>query len=61
MAGKTCDMHERAFQGLKRTFMHVSVLLQAYFEKKSLSLLNENLTKIGGRRHETCIYVRCRA
>ena len=28
-------MHKRAFQALKRTFMHVSVLPQPYFEEKN--------------------------
>ena len=27
-------MHKRAFQGLKRTFMHVSGLPPPYFDKK---------------------------
>ena len=29
-------MHKRAFQALKRTFMHVSGLLRPYFDKKKL-------------------------
>ena len=40
MVGETCDMHESAFQGLKRTFLHVSVLRQAYFAEKII-LVNE--------------------
>ena len=34
MMGKTWDMHKDAFQGLKRTFMHVSGLPPPYFYKK---------------------------
>ena len=40
-------MHKRAFHGLKRTFMHVSVLPQFYFEKKNpLVYKNNCLTKM---------------
>ena len=31
-------MHKRAFQGLKRTFMHVSGLVSAYFDLKNQKL-----------------------
>ena len=31
-------MHKRAFQALKRTFMHVSGLAQPYFDKKPITL-----------------------
>ena len=34
MTGKTWDMHKRAFQGLKRMFMHVSGLPPPYFDNK---------------------------
>ena len=33
-------MHKRAFQALKRTFMHVSSLPQPYFDKKN-QLINK--------------------
>ena len=36
MVGKTSDMHKRAFQGLKRGFMHVSDLPPTFFDKKSI-------------------------
>ena len=36
MVGKTSDMHKRAFQGLKRAFMHVSDLPPTFFDKKSI-------------------------
>ena len=62
MVGETCDMHESASQGLKRTFMHVSVLRQAYFAEKIILVNEKNFFyKNGGKRHEKCIYVRCRA
>ena len=32
-------MHKRAFQGLKRTFMHVSVLPPPYFDLKKLTYI----------------------
>ena len=32
-------MHKRAFQGLKRTFMHVSGLSPPYFDLKKLNIL----------------------
>ena len=60
--GKTWDMHKRAFQGLKRTFMHVSGLLSAYFDLKNQKLYKlVFLSKYAGRRPETCINVRFRA
>ena len=34
--GKTWDMHKRAFQGLKRMFMHVSGLPPPYFDNKNI-------------------------
>ena len=62
MVGKTWDMHKRAFQGLKRTFMHVSGLLSAYFDLKNQKLYKlVFLSKYAGRRPETCINVRFRA
>ena len=33
--GKTLNMHKRAFQGLKRTFVHVSGLPPPYFDNKT--------------------------
>ena len=33
-------MHKRAFQGLKRTFMHVSGLPPAYFDNKTKNFIN---------------------
>ena len=40
-------MHKGAFQGLKRTFMHVSGLRPPYFDKKSntfyIDFLNQNM------------------
>ena len=36
--GKACDTHKRAFQDLKRTFMHVPGLPPPYFEKKILGI-----------------------
>ena len=35
MMGKTWDMHKRAFQALKRMFMHFSGLPLPYFNKKT--------------------------
>ena len=35
MVGKIWNMHKRAFQALKRTFMHVSGLPLPYFDKKT--------------------------
>ena len=53
-------MHKRAFQALKRTFMHVSVLPQPYFEKKIIYSTWFLLSKNGGERPETCINGRFR-
>ena len=33
--GKTWDIHQRAFQGLKRTFLHVAGLPLPYFDLKT--------------------------
>ena len=33
-------MHKRAFQGLKRTFMHVSCLPPPYFDNKTKYFIN---------------------
>ena len=55
-------MHKRAFQGLKRTFMHVSGLPPPYFDLKKLNILVFgffNQKMVG--RPETCINVRFRA
>ena len=38
--GKTWDVHKRAFQGMKLTFMHVSALLPAYFDYKTKNFIN---------------------
>ena len=55
-------MHKRAFQGLKRTFMHVSGLPPPYFDNKTKYFINlVLLSKYGGGRPETCINVRFRA
>ena len=35
MVGKSWNMHKRAFQGLKRTFMHVSGLPPSFFDNKT--------------------------
>ena len=48
MVGKTWDMHKRAFQDLKRTFMQVSGLPPPYFDNKTnlmsnLFFFNRNL------------------
>ena len=40
MVGKTWDMHKRAFQGLKLTFMHVSGLHPAFFDSKTKTFIN---------------------
>ena len=60
-------MHERVFQGLKRTFMHVSGLPPPYFDKKKQIEKKKQsikylvlLSKDGGGRPETCINVRFR-
>ena len=33
-------MHKRAFQGLKRTFMHVSGLTAPYFDNETKGFIN---------------------
>ena len=60
--GMTWDMHKRAFQDLKLTFMHVSGLPHhIQTEKKLFSNLFCCLSKYGGGRPEKCINVRFRA
>ena len=55
-------MHKCAFQGLKRTFMHVSGLPWPCFDLITNYLRNSFLKSIyGGRRPETYINVRFRA
>ena len=44
--GKTWEMHKRAFQGLKRTFMHVSGLSPPYFDYKTKNFINCFFIKI---------------
>ena len=55
-------MHKRAFQGLKRTFMHVSGLLDHILLKKpihyKLVFLNQNMVEEDLR--QACINVRFR-
>ena len=47
-------MHEPAFQGLKRTFIHVSDLPQPYFDKKNQFIKYLIfLSKYGGERPKT--------
>ena len=59
--GKTSDMHKRAFQTLKRTFMHVSGLLPPCFDLKELIYkVFGFLSNDGRERPETCINVRFR-
>ena len=55
-------MHKRAFQALKRMFMHVSGLSPPYLIKKK-EFINclVFLSKDNGGRPETCINVRCSA
>ena len=51
-------MLKRAFQGLKRTFKHVSILHPPYFDNKNQILYKLVLfSKCGGGRPETCINV----
>ena len=60
--GKSWNMHKRAFQALKRTFMHVSGLPPPYFDNKNQILCKlVLLSKYGGGSPETCINVRFRA
>ena len=60
--GKIWDMQKRAFQVLKRTFMHVSGLLLSYFlfKRKTIYKIIRFLSKYGGGRPKTCISVRFR-
>ena len=52
-------MHKCAFEGLKRTFMHVSGLPSPCFDLKTNYLRNWFfLSSYGGRRPETCMNVR---
>ena len=56
-------MHKRAFQALKRTFMHVSGSSPtAYFDlkKQFYKVIGFFKSKYGGGRPETCINVRFR-
>ena len=45
-------MHKRAFQGLKRTFMHVSGLPLPIFDNKINTLYISFIIKYGGGRLE---------
>ena len=55
-------MHKRAFQAMKRTFMHVSGFLPAHFDNKTKNFINYFLlSKYAAGRPETCINVRFRA
>ena len=54
-------MHKRAFQDLKRTFMHVSGLPLPYFDfKKANTYILVFESKYGGARPKTPINVRFR-
>ena len=53
-------MHKRAFQALKRTFMHVSGLPHHILIIKLIYYNLVLLSKYGGGRPETCINVRFR-
>ena len=54
-------MHKRAFQALKRTFMHVSGLPPPNFDNKNQKLYKlVLLSKYGMGSPETCINVRFR-
>ena len=56
-------MHKRAFQALKRTFMHVSDLPPTYFDlKKTIyNVFGFFKSKLGGVRPDTYINMRFRA
>ena len=41
-------MHKRAFQGLKRMFMHVSGLPPPYFDENLIYIVFVFLSKFGG-------------
>ena len=53
MMENSWDIHKRAFQGLKRTFMHVSNLPPPYFNLKNQFIKYCFLSKFGGGRPET--------
>ena len=60
--GKSWNIYKRAFQGLKRTFMHVSGLPRPYFDNKTNFIMYlVLLSKYGGGSPETIINVRFRA
>ena len=61
MVGKTWNMHKRAFQALKRTFMHVSCLPHHILIIILIHKVFSFLSKYGGGRPETCINVRFRS
>ena len=52
-------MHKRAFQGLKRTFMHVSGLPPPYFDNKlmykTFSFLHQKMVGEDLKHAETCV------
>ena len=55
-------MHKRAFQALKRTFLHVSCFRPPYFDlKKPIDKVIGFLSKYGGGRPDTCRNVHFRA
>ena len=55
-------MHKRAFQGLKRTFIHVSGLPRHILITKSIYKAIDFLkSKSGGGRPEICLNVRFRS
>ena len=55
-------MHKREFQGLKRTFMHVSGLPPPSFNKKNQIIYKLIFfIKYVAKRPETCINMRFRA
>ena len=61
MMENSWDMHKRAFQGLKRTFMHVSNLTLPYFDlKKPIYKVIGFYQNYGGGRPETRINMRFR-
>ena len=59
--GKTWDMHKREFQGLKRTFMHVSGFPQHILIKNQKLYKLVLFSKYAAGRPETCINERFRA
>ena len=57
-------MHERAFQALKRMFIHVSDLPPPYFDFKKKQFIKYLVflkSKLGGVRPDTYINMRFRA